>query len=259
MANSRYEYVKQYEQDATLLPGCFIVVRVDGKGFTKFSELHGFEKPNDKRALDLMDRCACEVLREFSDVRMGYGVSDEYSFVLAPSTALYGRRTSKIVSVLTSFFTASYVRWWGEHMGADAPLRATPAFDGRAVCYPNAATLRDYLSWRQADCHINNQYNTPYWCLVKSGATPSEAQRTLAGSDAGFKNELLFSRFGINYNELPEQFRKGSVVVRARERFVAKVREDGTAVERERGRVAVLHADIIGDAFWTERPETLAP
>jgi tRNA(His) guanylyltransferase len=43
---------------------------------------------------------------------------------------------------------------------------------------------------------------------VKSGATPSEAQRTLAGSDAGFKNELLFSRFGINYNELPEQFRK---------------------------------------------------
>jgi hypothetical protein len=49
------------------------------------------------------------------------------------------------------------------------------------------------------------------------------------------------------------------VVVRARERFVAKVREDGTAVERERGRVAVLHADIIGDAFWTERPETLAP
>lgn len=68
-----------------------------------------------------------------------------------------GRRTSKIVSVLTSFFTASYVRWWGDHMGCDAPLRATPAFDGRAVCYPTAATLRDYLSWRQADCHINNQ------------------------------------------------------------------------------------------------------
>jgi hypothetical protein len=37
------------------------VVRVDGKGFTKFAELHGFEKPNDKRALDLMDACACEV------------------------------------------------------------------------------------------------------------------------------------------------------------------------------------------------------
>jgi tRNA(His) 5'-end guanylyltransferase len=33
----------------------------------------------------------------------------------------------------------------------------TPVFDGRAVCYPNFAVLRDYLSWRQADAHINNQ------------------------------------------------------------------------------------------------------
>jgi len=36
MANSKYEYVKQYEQDAALLPSCYIVVRVDGKGFTKW-------------------------------------------------------------------------------------------------------------------------------------------------------------------------------------------------------------------------------
>lgn len=35
MANSKYEYVKQYELDDSLLPGCWIVVRIDGKGFTK--------------------------------------------------------------------------------------------------------------------------------------------------------------------------------------------------------------------------------
>lgn len=35
MANSKYEYVKKYELDDTLLPGCWIVVRIDGKGFTK--------------------------------------------------------------------------------------------------------------------------------------------------------------------------------------------------------------------------------
>jgi tRNA(His) guanylyltransferase len=39
----------------------------------------------------------------------------------------------------------------------DQPLLYTPVFDGRAVCYPNFAVLRDYLSWRQADTHINNQ------------------------------------------------------------------------------------------------------
>jgi tRNA(His) 5'-end guanylyltransferase len=30
----------------------------------------------------------------------------------------------------------------------------------------------------------------------------------LQGTDTSFKNELLFSQFGINYAQLPEQFRK---------------------------------------------------
>ena len=34
-ACSKYEYVKQYELDDRLLPGCWVVVRLDGKGFTK--------------------------------------------------------------------------------------------------------------------------------------------------------------------------------------------------------------------------------
>ena len=35
MANSRFEYVKAFELDDKLLPGCWIVVRLDGRGFTK--------------------------------------------------------------------------------------------------------------------------------------------------------------------------------------------------------------------------------
>lgn len=35
MANSRFEYVKKFETDDRLLPDCWIVVRLDGKGFTK--------------------------------------------------------------------------------------------------------------------------------------------------------------------------------------------------------------------------------
>jgi hypothetical protein len=35
MANSKYAYVRAFELDDTLLPGCFVVIRVDGKGFTK--------------------------------------------------------------------------------------------------------------------------------------------------------------------------------------------------------------------------------
>eukprot|EP00854_Cymbomonas_tetramitiformis_P030865 gene30865-38684_t len=34
MANSRFEYVKSFELEDRLLPHCWIVFRIDGKGFT---------------------------------------------------------------------------------------------------------------------------------------------------------------------------------------------------------------------------------
>lgn len=37
MANSKFEYVKGFEQDDTLLRNCWIVVRIDGRGFTKYA------------------------------------------------------------------------------------------------------------------------------------------------------------------------------------------------------------------------------
>ncbi len=36
MAHSKYEYVRNYELPDPLLPGCWVVVRLDGKGFTKW-------------------------------------------------------------------------------------------------------------------------------------------------------------------------------------------------------------------------------
>ena len=71
-----------------------------------------------------------------------------------------GRREAKLVSLVVSVFTATYVRRWDEHL-VGVPLRSTPAFDGRAVCYPADRTLRDYLCWRQADTHINNLVGAP--------------------------------------------------------------------------------------------------
>jgi hypothetical protein len=37
MAGSRFEYVREYERDAALLPGTWLVVRVDGRGWGKMS------------------------------------------------------------------------------------------------------------------------------------------------------------------------------------------------------------------------------
>ena len=45
-------------------------------GFTKFCAAHDFEKPNDLRAIRLMNAAAEEVCNKFPDIILAYGQSD---------------------------------------------------------------------------------------------------------------------------------------------------------------------------------------
>lgn len=140
----------------------------------RFTAVHKFEKPNDKRALEIMNRSAAAVMEELRDVTLAYGQSDEYSFVLRKDTDFYNRRQSKIMSAINSIFSASYTFYWSTYF-EDKKLLYPPSFDARTVLYPSDQNLRDYLSWRQADTHINNLYNTAFWGLVlKKGLSNNE-------------------------------------------------------------------------------------
>merc|ERR1711862_837505 len=123
-------------------------------------------------------------------------------------------RKDKILTVFVSLFSSSFVFYWKDYFG-DEPLHYAPVFDGRMVIYPTYKTVRDYLSWRQADCHINNLYNTTFWTLVqKGGLSPTDAEKKLQGTLAEDKNEMLFTEFGINYNNEDPMFKKGTIIYR---------------------------------------------
>ncbi|KAI9660789.1 MAG: tRNA-His guanylyltransferase [Alyxoria varia] len=106
------------------MPDTWIVLRIDGRGFHRISTRADFEKPNDAKALALMNKAAEGVLRDVGGVVLGYGYSDEYSGSM------------------------------------------------------NAREAEDYL------------------------------KRTLARD----KHEILYSKFGINYNKEPDIFKKGSII-----------------------------------------------
>lgn len=59
---------------------------------------------------------------------------------------------------------------------------------------------------------------------------------------------MLFQEFGINYNNEPPLFRKGTTLIR-------KLVPDGTG--RLKPAVVSLVDDIIGDRFWKENPEVI--
>jgi len=258
------------------LQNCWIVVRIDGKGFSKFSDKHGFTKPNDDRGLRLMNRAAQEVMAQHRDIILAYGQSDEYSFVFNKGTNTYNRRASKLMTTVVSLFASTYVMQWPQYFPPDTmPLQYPPAFDARVVLYPTNTNLRDYLSWRQVDCHINNQYNTIFWKLVQEGGlSPRDAQEKLKGTLAADKNEMLFTDFGTNYNELPEMFKKGTVLVKEKEttQITCTIppkpsssgdNADGEPQEQQKiinktiSKIAHLHVDIIKNEFWKTRPHLL--
>ncbi|CAG8001053.1 unnamed protein product [Penicillium salamii] len=272
----RFEYVKNFEQPDVLLPNTWIVVRIDGRGFHKLSDHYGFVKPNDRRALDLMNAAAVEVMKELPDLCIAYGVSDEFSFVFHPNCQLFERRNGKLVTTIVSTFTAYYIYKWSEFF-PDMPLKPPylPSFDGRAVIYPNAHILRDYMSWRQVDCHINNLYNTTFWHMVlKGGMGNTEAELELKGTVAADKNEILFKRFGVNYNNELEIYKKGTVLYRQyeleepqatkaledqqSEGKQSRSQQDKVRKLRRKAQVTVDHVDIIKDDFWERRPWILS-
>ncbi|KAI2825957.1 hypothetical protein CBS133816_7921 [Aspergillus niger] len=281
MANSKYEYVKSFEQPDALLPNTWIVVRIDGRGFHKLSDHYGFIKPNDRRALDLMNAAAVGVMKDLPDLCIAYGISDEYSFAFHPNCQLFERRSAKLVTTIVSTFTAHYIYLWGTYF-PHTPLQpaALPSFDGRAVMYPNSRIFRDYMSWRQVDCHINNLYNTTFWTMVlQGGMDRREAELELKGTLSSDKNEILFKRFGINYNNEEEIYKKGSVIYRQYQLEDVKAKPDSSVQEetsplqedtpsktqqekirklRRKVQVVVDHVDIIKDEFWERRPWILS-
>ncbi|XP_055744147.1 probable tRNA(His) guanylyltransferase [Salvelinus fontinalis] len=264
MAKSKFEYVRNFETDDTCLKNCYIVVRLDGRNFHKFAEQHNFLKPNDDRALGLMTCSARSVMEDLDDIIISYGQSDEFSFVFKRTSNWFKRRASKLMTHVASQFSSSYVFYWRNYFG-DQPLLYPPGFDGRVVLYPSNRNLRDYLSWRQADCHVNNLYNTVFWTLVqKGGLTTTQAEDRLKGTLAADKNEIMFSEFNINYNKEPLVHRKGTALIweKLEETVTKSVTLPNEAgeevlVTRTRRRVSAHVCDVIGNQFWEEHPNIL--
>lgn len=63
----------------------------------RLSDKYKFEKPNDRRALDLMNAAAVSVMKDLPDLIIAYGVSDEYRFVVQSPFFWHDLYTDKTV------------------------------------------------------------------------------------------------------------------------------------------------------------------
>ncbi|OJH41664.1 tRNA(His) guanylyltransferase Thg1 family protein [Cystobacter ferrugineus] len=183
-----------------LLRGAWCVLRVDGRGFSRFTETH-YDKPFDVRMHEQMVRTASALMEELQGI-YAYTESDEISILFRPEWSLYDREVEKLVSLSAGLASATFTH------AAGVPA----VFDSRVWLGVNEDAVLDYFRWRQSDATRCALHGWCYWTLRKEGQSAAQASRLLHGQSVGFKNELLFQR-GINFNELPLWQRRGSGVV----------------------------------------------
>jgi tRNA(His) 5'-end guanylyltransferase len=186
----------EYFRGLRLLPGAWTVLRLDGRGFTRFTAGR-FEKPFDVRLRDLMTTAARAVLEDFQGL---YGVthSDEISIVFPPQWCLFDRRLEKLVSVSAGLASAAFTQACGK----------AAHFDSRAWQGVSEQDVVTYFRWRQEEAARCALHSWCYWTLRHHGMDGEAAVQALRGKGKDFQNELLFQH-GLNFNDLPTWQRRG--------------------------------------------------
>lgn len=192
--------------DQCIIPDCHIVVRIDGRCFTRLTkQTLKLRAPFDERMRDYM----VETVRHLMDcgfgIMYGFTESDEISLLFRPGDETFGRKTRKLNSILAGEASAVF----------SLQVGVTASFDCRVIPLPNEERVIDYFMWRQEDAHRNALNAYCYWALRGEGLDVRAATKHILGLDIVGKKELLFTR-GINYNDIPAWQKWGVGIYRER-------------------------------------------
>jgi tRNA(His) guanylyltransferase len=199
----RMKMYERAEAGRTALPGLPVVIRLDGKTFSKWTR--GLERPYDSRLSDLMVETTRHLVKE-TGACIGYTQSDEITLVLAPhgpnSEPWLGGKLQKLVSITasqaTAFFNAAVLQAIPEKAGKLA------VFDSRAWVVPSREEAVNALLWRELDATKNSI----------SMATRHYYSHKQMHKKTGSEMQDMLHAVGVNWNDYPAFFKRGSFLRR---------------------------------------------
>jgi len=100
--------------DAFIIPGIYIVARIDGRSFTRLTkETHAFEASFDSTFRDIMVETTKHLMDTGINVTYGYTQSDEISLLFSLQDNTFQRKERKPNSILAGEASAeSSVYYW---------------------------------------------------------------------------------------------------------------------------------------------------
>lgn len=230
----RMKLYEQAEAGRAFLPGLPIILRIDGKGFSSWTR--HCARPFDADLHRIMVLTTKELVQATGAV-IGYTQSDEISLVLyrenPKSEVYFCGKIHKLVSVAASIATAEFnnlARLNGFNRTAGLAL-----FDSRAWVVPSKAEAANALLWRELDASKNS---------VAMAAHAYYSHRELMNKNGSEMQEMLHAK-GINWNDYPTGFKRGT--------FVRRITEERPLTQDELMRIISKHRPAEGQLVTRSR------
>jgi len=199
---------KYFEKNFTLeqmIPELPVIIRLDGNNFHNWTK--GLERPFDKRLSDLMIDTTKFLVKETNAV-IGYCQSDEITLILYSNdikSAIYqDGKKQKILSKLTAKLVNHFNRVKADY-GLEKKDQAV--FDCRIFQVPTLDWAVKQLLWREQDASKNS---------ISMAARSFFSHNSIHKLNGDEMQEKMFTEEGVNWNDYPAFFKRGTYVKRVK-------------------------------------------
>ena len=217
-----------------------VIIRLDGKAFHTFTR--GFAKPFDKRMIEAMQETTLELCKSIQGCVFGYTQSDEITLILVDYNAIdvsawYDYEVQKMCSVAASMATLAFNRifhnkirnfvnehykvitdkeTYGEELSNSVnellksynrAIEMGAMFDARCFNVPINDVCNCVL-WRQKDATRNS---------INSLGQSWFKHKELDGKNTNQVQDMLFEKYGINWNNLSTVEKRGTAIIKDEE------------------------------------------
>ena len=233
-----------------------VIIRLDGKAFHTFTR--GMKKPYDEIFHNTMNETMKYLCENIQGCKLGYTQSDEITLLLTDydtldTDAWFDNNVQKICSVSASMATMAFNKYLRENFdkwGADnlpdwyeggtnedvdaelirlcevynSAINKGAMFDSRCFNIPEDEVINCFI-WRQQDATRN---------AIQMLGQCNFSHKELHGKSCNDIQDMLMLQKGINFNDMPTEFKRGVCCYKQQRTDITIDFETGEQTESER-------------------------
>ena len=233
--------------DTKLVKRMPVAIRIDGKAFHTFTR--GFKRPFDEVLIKTMQQTTQYLCQNIQGCVLGYTQSDEITLILVDyqtltTEAWFDYRVEKLCSIAASMATMAFNKIFKENVETfeinnikvikymedekknktinliDTYYKAIEKgamFDARCFNIPKEE-VTNLIYWRQLDASRNS---------VQMVGQAYFSQKELQNKSSNDIQDMLMTQKGINWNDFPTVYKRGTAVIKDGSLYTGSSLEDG--------------------------------